>query len=484
MLFAVIAGPVFVGIIVILPNKNMSEKVKLLVVEDEFIEANNMRGILHEAGYTVLPLAASVPQALKILQQDAADLVLIDISLSGERSGIDLANILKGRGVPFVYLSANSEKDTLDQVKATEPYGFLVKPLRKTDVLIMLEIALYLHKQKSGIQGTLANSVTPGNNTHTIVGESEGIMEVLKNVRIVAPSELSVLILGENGTGKELVAEAVHRMSARKDKPLVTVNCAVLPAELIESELFGHERGAFTGAHEKRVGKFEQADGGTIFLDEIGELSPSLQAKFLRVLQSGDIEPIGGKNKKVNVRIIAATNRNLEDEVAVGRFRMDLYYRLNVFCLKIPPLRERREDIPILAAHFLAHYCRQQRKQLTGFAEWVLQSMINYHWPGNIRELENFVARSVLMTTGAVIITSDLAANTGRELSKGFESPMKSIAQHEKEHIISALTRSKWKLHGKGGAAELLEINPSTLRSRMRKLGIDKNLFTAADQSK
>jgi two-component system, NtrC family, response regulator HydG len=484
MLFAAMPHQVFVGIIVILPNKNMSEKIKLLVVEDEFIEANNMRVILHEAGYAVLPLAASVPQALKVLQQDSADLVLIDISLAGERSGIDLAKILKGRGVPFVYLSANSEKDTLDQVKATEPYGFLVKPLRKTDVLIMLEIALYLHKQKTGGWGAPTNSVPPGNNTHSIVGESQGIKQVLNNIRIVAPSELSVLVLGENGTGKELVAEAVHRMSARKDKPLVTVNCAVLPAELIESELFGHERGAFTGAHEKRVGKFDQADGGTIFLDEIGELSSGLQAKFLRVLQSGDIEPIGGRGKKVNVRIIAATNRNLEDEVAAGRFRMDLYYRLSVFCLKIPPLRERREDIPLLAAHFLANCCRQQRKQLTGFSDWVLQSMIAFHWPGNIRELENFVARSVLMTAGTVIITSDLAANTGRERSKDAQTPMKSMAQQEKEHILSALAQSNWKLHGKGGAAEMLELNPSTLRARMRKLGIDKKLFTAADQSK
>ena len=385
--------------------------------------------------------------------------------------------------LPFVYLSANSDKSTLDNAKETEPYGFLVKPLRKKDVLIMLDVALYLHKQKIGIGESLtAPSLPPGNDMPPIIGESQGIKEVLNNVRIVAPSELSVLVLGENGTGKELVAEAIHRMSGRKDKPLVTVNCAVLPADLIESELFGHEKGAFTGAHEKRVGKFEQAEGGTLFLDEIGELSPNLQAKFLRVLQSREIEPIGGRNKKVNVRIIAATNRNLEEEVAAGRFRMDLYYRLNVFCVKIPPLRERKEDIPLLANHFLAQYCRQERKQINGFADSVLLSMISHCWPGNIRELENFVARSVLITTGPVIMTSDLPVNSGNSLPQRGQSQVKSMAQQEKEHIIAVLTSCNWKLHGKGGAAELLEMNASTLRSRMKKLGINKKLLTAPDQ--
>ncbi len=458
----------------------MVEKTKILIVEDQFIEANNIRLILKEAGYAVLPLAASVPQALAILRQEHADLVLLDILLEGEQSGIDLAGTLKIYGLPFVFLSANSDKSTLERAKATEPYGFLVKPLRKKDVLIMLEVALYLHQQKTVIRGSVTAALPPPDNELlSIVGESQGIKEVLNNVRTVAPSELSVLVLGENGTGKELVAEAIHRMSSRKDKPLVTVNCAVLPADLIESELFGHEKGAFTGAHEKRIGKFEQAEGGSLFLDEIGELPPNLQAKFLRVLQSREIEPIGGRNRKVNVRIIAATNRNLEDEVASGRFRIDLYYRLNVFCIKIPPLRQRKEDIPLLAAYFLAQHCRLQRKQIDGFSDSVLQSMISHHWPGNIRELENFVARSVLMTTGPRIMTSDLPLPTGKELSDDGQSQVKSMAQQEKDHIISVLTRSNWKLHGKGGAAELLKINASTLRSRMKKLGIDKKLIIA-----
>jgi two-component system response regulator HydG len=461
----------------------MSAKTKILIVEDQFIEANNIRLILKEAGYAVLPLAASVPQALNILQQEPADLVLLDILLEGEQSGIDLGKLLKGRGLPFVYLSANSDKFTLEKAKATEPYGYLVKPLRKKDVLIMLEVALYLHQQKNVIRGSMADLVPPPDNEQlSIVGESQGIKEVLNNIRTVAPSELSVLILGENGTGKELVAESIHHMSARNNKPLVTVNCAVLPADLIESELFGHEKGAFTGAYEKRIGKFEQAEGGSLFLDEIGELPPNLQAKFLRVLQSREIEPIGGRNKKVNVRIIAATNRILEDEVAAGRFRIDLFYRLNVFCVKIPALRQRKEDIPLLAAHFLTQHCRQQRKQISGFADPVLKAMINHQWPGNIRELENFVARSVLITTGPIIATCDLPTPSVTDLSITTQSQVKSMAQQEKDHIISVLTSSNWKLHGKGGAAELLKINASTLRSRMKKLGIDKKLLPTRDQ--
>jgi two-component system response regulator HydG len=453
----------------------MSAKVKILIVEDQFIEANNIRLILRDAGYAVLPMASSVAQALSILQHESADLVLLDISLEGQQSGIDLAKILKGRGLAFVYLSANSDKSTLDKAKETEPYGFLVKPLRKKDVLIMVEVALYLHLQRRLIpESPIDNVPALDSMIFPIVGESQGIKEVLNNVRIVAPSELSVLILGENGTGKELVADAIHRLSGRRDKPLVTVNCAVLPAELIESELFGHEKGAFTGAHEKRIGKFEQAEGGSLFLDEIGELPPNMQAKFLRVLQSGDIEPVGGKGRKVNVRIIAATNRNLEDEVAAGRFRMDLYYRLNVFCVKIPALRERREDIPLLAAHFLAMHCGQQQKKIKGFTDSVLQSMMNHPWPGNIRELENFIARSVLISTGPLIDASDLPVMSASDLSHYGQPQVKSMAQQERDHIIAVLTQTNWKLNGKGGAAELLMMNASTLRSRMKKLGISK----------
>jgi transcriptional regulator with GAF, ATPase, and Fis domain len=306
-----------------------------------------------------------------------------------------------------------------------------------------------------------------------IIGDGENIRDVLDNIRIVGASDISVLILGESGTGKELVAQSIHHISSRRSKPFVAVNCAALPANLIESELFGHERGAFTGAIDKRIGKFEQGNEGTVFLDEIGELPLELQVKLLRVLQEKEIEPIGGQKRKVNVRIIAATNRNLDHEISMGRFRVDLYYRLNVFPITLPPLRERKEDIVTLANHFINIYARKENKAIIGVANHVIQSMLNYHWPGNIRELENLMARSVLLTNGSIIDSLKLP---GQSQVTSTVSPerIKSMMENERDHILSALERCNWKIYGQDGAADLLELNPSTLNSRMKKLGIGK----------
>ena len=288
----------------------------------------------------------------------------------------------------------------------------------------------------------------------------------------VGPSASSVLILGESGTGKELVAHTIHETSKRKLKPLVVVNCGALRADLIESEFFGHEKGAFTGAFEKRIGKFEQADGGTIFLDEVGELPLDTQAKFLRVLQEKEVEPIGGKSKKVDVRIIAATNRNLEEEVASGGFRMDLFYRLNVFPISVPPLRERKEDIMLLANHFLKKAAEEEGKIIEGFSPVVINKMENYHWPGNIRELENLMRRTVLLTTTNIVNEFYHQPETIK-VSIATEK-LKSITDNERDHIIAALKSCNWKVYGPGDAAELLNIHVSTLNSRMKKLGIKK----------
>lgn len=448
---------------------------RILIVEDQFIEADNLRSILRKAGYLVCKIARSVNEGLEIVEKEKPDMVLIDIRLKGDLTGIDLANILREKNIAFVYLSANSNKQILDAAKATKPYGFLVKPFREKDVLVMLDIAWYLHRQnKESIShaNRSANSL-PASGFKEIIGSSKSMTDVLDNVKIVGASDISVLILGESGTGKELIAQNIHRISSRKEKPFVAVNCAALPASLIESELFGHEKGAFTGATDKRIGKFEQGNEGTIFLDEIGDLPVELQVKLLRVLQEKEVEPIGGKKRNVNVRIVAATNRDLEEEISKGKFRLDLYYRLNVFPITLPPLRERKEDIVSLAKYFVNVYAQKENKVITGVADHVLSAMVNYDWPGNIRELENIVARSVLLASGPVVDSLKLPNQT-RGNTTELQGRIKSMTDNERDHILHALERCNWKIYGQGGAAELLKLNPSTLNSRMKKLGVER----------
>jgi two-component system, NtrC family, response regulator HydG len=454
-------------------------KEKILIVEDQFIEANNLRIILRKAGYSVCSIARSVSLALKIIEDECPDLVLLDIYLQGNLTGIDLARSLADKNIAFIYLSANSDKRTLDAAKSTRPYGFLVKPFREQDVLVMLDIAWYLYQQNleaRGKKGKISGprDPSPSGEFQNIIGQDEAFLAVLESTKVIGASETTVLLLGESGTGKELIAQGIHRISSRKSMPLIVVNCAALPSNLIESELFGHEKGTFTGATDKRIGKFEQADGGTIFLDEIGELPLDLQVKFLRVLQEREIEPIGGKKKKIDVRIIAATSRNLEEEMAAGRFRLDLYYRLNVFPISLPPLRERKADILLLANHFLKIYAHKEDKTITGLADHVIEAMLGYSWPGNIRELENLMERSVLLAKGQVVTTLLLPVDPMKRNSTLIKNSFKSMTDNERDHILAALEKCNWKIYGKGGAAELLNINDSTLNSRIKKLGITK----------
>jgi two-component system, NtrC family, response regulator HydG len=461
-------------------------KEKILIVEDQFIEANNLQLILNKAGYNVCGIARSVETALLIIEKQQPTLVLLDILLQGDLTGIDLAHILKRRNIAFVYLSANSNKEILEKAKATHPYGFLVKPFREKDVLVMLEIANYLHGHS--LQSLLlesnqtqpdagASKISTDTNFFGIIGKSKQLEKVLKHLRIVAPTDTSVLILGESGTGKERIAECIHEQSNRKLKPLVKVNCGALPSTLIESILFGHEKGSFTGATERKIGKFEQAQGGTIFLDEIGELAADVQVKLLRVLQEKEVERIGGSSTiKVDVRIIAATNRILEEEIAKGRFRMDLYYRLNVFPLNLPPLRERQEDIPLLAEYFLENYSRKMGLHGLRFSPAAIQALVNSNWPGNVRELEHTIERTVLLTEGKII--NHIFLSGGVTTTQNEKPQIKTIEEMEREHIISVLAKCNGKVFGKGGAAELLGLNVSTLNSRMKKLGIDKSRTT------
>ncbi len=323
-------------------------------------------------------------------------------------------------------------------------------------------------------------STQTSQNFSEIIGKSTELQLTLKLISKVAPTNSTVLILGETGTGKELVARAIHHNSPRSNKTMVKVNCATLPANLIESELFGHERGSFTGATDRRLGKFEQAHYSTLFLDEIGEMPLELQVKLLRVLQEKEIERIGGHNTiHVNVRIIAATNRDLEQEVEAGRFRADLYYRLNIFPIHLPSLRTRREDIPLLATHFIQQLSKKVGKKITRISKYVLEQIINYDWPGNIRQLEHAIERSILMADDDILDQICLPCKRqGEVVSQPTDTRgVKTIEENERDHIIYVLRNCKGKVAGFNGAATFLGVPPSTLASKLKRLGIQKMCY-------
>jgi two-component system response regulator HydG len=450
----------------------LSAKEKILIVEDEFIVANDLRLMLMKGGYSVCGTASSAEQAREMIEKKNPDWVLLDIVLKTPTTGIELAKDLLRRKIPFLYISANTNEQTLKAAKATQPYGFLVKPFRERDLFVMLDIAFYRHGVETGIikpevvKASSANSILPD-----IVGKSAALEGALDKVRAVAATNTSVLLLGESGTGKERFAHGIHKLSARKNKPFITVNCAALPVSLLESELFGHERGAFTGANQRRVGKFELANGGTLFLDEIGELTPDAQVKLLRALQEREIERLGGDMPiKVDVRLITATNRNLEKEVAERRFRLDLYYRLNVFPVELPPLRERKEDIEELVHHFLNKFAATSGKKVFKINDKVLQLLQQYDWPGNIRELEHMIERQILLTPGDEI--TEITLPDSQNDADAVTGPLQTMEEIERMHIMKALKAAKGRVSGKGGAADILGLPAQTLYSKMKKLGI------------
>jgi PAS domain S-box-containing protein len=306
-------------------------------------------------------------------------------------------------------------------------------------------------------------------NYENIVGRSDGLNYVLYKVEQIAPADTTVLVLGETGTGKELVARAIHGLSPRKDRTLVKVNCATLPSNLIESELFGHEKGAFTGAHARQLGRFEVANGATLFLDEIGELPLELQSKLLRVIQDGEFERLGSSGTiTVNVRLIAATNRNLEEEVRRGRFREDLWYRLSVFPITVPPLRERLEDIALLVDFFVAKISKRLGKSIDNIPTSVMSALQDYQWPGNVRELENVLERAVINSSGPKLRLVDELKKPATDLA----TTQQTLESVERDHIVRVLEQVNWKVSGPNGAAQILGLNRSTLRARIRKLGI------------
>jgi formate hydrogenlyase transcriptional activator len=340
------------------------------------------------------------------------------------------------------------------------------------------------HKDRLEIENVyLQDELREESGFEHIIGQSSALKAVLRKVRQVSPVETTVLLTGETGTGKELIARAIHDGSPRKDRPLIKINCGAIPQGVIESELFGHEKGAFTGAIQKRIGRFELADKGTLFMDEVGELPLDTQVKLLRVLQEQEFERVGStKPMRVDVRLVSATNRDIEKEVAEGRFRTDLFYRLNVFPIRIPPLRERAGDIPLLVDHFLKVFQRKMAKPFRSVDDKSMMQLQRYAWPGNIRELQNVLERACVLASGPVVsIGETLRASSATPVggSAAVTAPIMTLEDSERAHIRRALSVVGGRIHGEGGAAELLGINPSTLRSRMQKLGIS----TKAHQS-
>ena len=320
----------------------------------------------------------------------------------------------------------------------------------------------------------LQQEIKVNHNFEEIIGNSDKLSKTLHRIEQVADTDATVLLLGETGVGKELFARAIHHLSRRKLRPIIKVNCAALPANLIESELFGHERGAFTGATERRIGRFELADGGSLFLDEVGEVPIELQAKLLRVLQEGEFERLGGNRLiKVDVRIIAATNRNLTKAVRAGDFREDLYYRLNVFPVEVPPLRERKGDIPQLVRHFVNKSSKKMGKPIESIPDHVQEALSKYNWPGNIRELENIIDRGVILAINGVLRIEE--ALDMQEPMNVHSVQIRTLESVERDHITGVLEQTNWRIEGNSGAAIILDLHPNTLRSRMKKMGISRN---------
>jgi DNA-binding NtrC family response regulator len=454
-----------------------TDAATILVVDDEPYNVELLGQELGAAGYKTIS-AADGGEALSLAAKARPDLILLDVMMPG-LDGYAVCQRLKQaeatREIPVIFLSAITE--TAEKVRGfgAGAVDYVTKPFQPEELLarvgthIALRREIEAHRKSRSTIQLMVDEMRGA-----IVGDSPPVRRVLEQVAQVAPTDSTVLILGETGTGKELVARAIHDASRRRERPLVKVNCAALPRELVESELFGHEKGAFTGATQQRRGRFDLADGGTVFLDEVGELPLEAQAKLLRVLQEREFERVGGtRTLKTDVRVIAATNRDLQAQVAAGAFRSDLFYRLNVFPIEVPPLRERREDIPALARHFATKAARRIGKSVNGVAPAFLERAAAYHWPGNIRELENLVERALIMSNGPLLDAAELGA-AGAATPPIGSRVEGTLQELERSHIRRVLESTHWMIEGERGAARILGINPSTLRGRMRKLGIRK----------
>ena len=443
---------------------------KLLVVDDDMAHRLMLRAVLTDEGYAVTEADDGVT-AVKAVQDALFDLILMDVRMT-EMDGIEALEEIKRLhpGVPVLMMTAYPEVPAAVKAMKLGAWDYLTKPL-DTDELRLRIAKLLGHVPVKEDQPPIL-PVEASN----LIGKSPGMKRLLESIALVAPTDTTVLILGESGTGKELVADAVHANSERAKKPFIKVNCAALPENLLESELFGHEKGAFTGAISKRRGRFETADSGAIFLDEIGDIPLSVQVKLLRVLQEQQFEPVGSsKTMSVDVRVIAATNRRLEQEVEQGRFREDLFYRLNVFPIHVPPLRERKEDIQLLAEHFLTKFSEKHKRPIKDFSPRVLDLFMRYEWKGNIRELENTVERSVILCREEFITPQHLPgtiqplAAESEPDKPGIESGM-TLKEMEKQLILATLKQFD---DNRTKTAETLGISRRSLQMKLKEYGIN-----------
>ncbi|MFW5810485.1 MAG: sigma-54-dependent transcriptional regulator [Thermodesulfobacteriota bacterium] len=453
------------------------KETTILVVDDDPAHRVTLQAILKSWAYAV-ETAADGTECVQMVEEKSYDLILMDVRMA-VMSGLDALKKIKeyNPAIPVLIMTAYSSVESAVEALKSGAYDYLTKPLDFEVLKLTLERALE-HAGLKSENRLLKDRLDGDFDFKNIIGKSPAMKRLIDMVATVAPSEATVLITGESGTGKELIARCVHYNSARKDKPLVTVNCAALTETLLESELFGHEKGAFTGADRRREGRFMQANGGSIFLDEIAEMSPMMQAKLLRVVQEQELQRVGGDALiQVDVRTIAATNRDLVKAVESGDFRDDLYYRLNVVSLHIPPLRERQEDVPLLAQHFLNKYADKNRKTVKGFTPAAMDLLLRHAWPGNVRELENAVERAVILVPGEFIsekelpfsITDPAEESPRDKVFPPEASTPRSLEEVEKSAILSALKAADG---NKSEAARALGINRKTLHKKLKSYGI------------
>jgi len=456
---------------------------KILVVDDDADVLEVISDILGQAEYEV-DQAKDGREAVQRVENDFYDLVISDLNLPRVDGMKVLEYVIdQSPGTMCIIVTGyGTIKSSVEAIKKGA-FDYISKPIKSDELLLVVEKALkfrQLERENTLLKQQLRKKYQFDN----FIGDSNPIQKVFELIERVADTDSTVLITGESGTGKELIAKAIHYNSYRRDKPMIVINCGAIPEELLESELFGHEKGAFTGAHKMRVGRFEMANGGTIFLDEIGDMSPNLQVKLLRILQEQKFERVGGtRTLEIDVRIIAATNKNLINAVNKGKFRQDLYYRLNVIPMKVPPLRMRKSDIPLLVEFFVAKFNKQKQKHISGFTKQAMNALMEYSWPGNVRELENLVERLVILASDDKIDLDDVPDSIKGKGDKVESIEVRipkdgivfehAVEEYEKKLILQALSETNWV---KTKAAKLLNINRTTLIEKMKK----KNLQNSA----